>query len=404
MTTRRQFIHGAAGLGTGLLTGGMPVSWAALPGEARFLLVILRGGLDGLAAFPPYGDPDFAAARGGLALPAPGRPGGAIRLDGRHGMHPSLAPLSEFYEREEMLVLPAVAGPQRTRSHFDAQEVLENGLSHANKGMEGWLNRALGHLQSGPDRLGLAIGYDVPLVLWGGVPVASWAPARLPPSDATLLDKVERLYARDALFAKALKEGRTAKKMAGKVMDGSMKKGRGNLRSPGRFAALAAAAGRFLAEPAGTRIAVLEMGGWDTHANQGVSEGRLARNLAPLADGLVQCRSQLGPAWNHTVIAVVTEFGRTVRMNGTRGTDHGTAGAAFLLGGAVAGGRVAGGWPGLSPEKLYKGRDLAPVIDMRAIFAGILHEHLGVSCGKLRQSVFPAADSPVNPSEGFIRT
>jgi len=296
MTTRRQFIHGAAGLGTGLLTGGMPVSWAALPGEARFLLVILRGGLDGLAAFPPYGDPDFAAARGGLALPAPGRPGGAIRLDGRHGMHPSLAPLSEFYEREEMLVLPAVAGPQRTRSHFDAQEVLENGLSHANKGMEGWLNRALGHLQSGPDRLGLAIGYDVPLVLWGGVPVASWAPARLPPSDATLLDKVERLYARDALFAKALKEGRTAKKMAGKVMDGSMKKGRGNLRSPGRFAALAAAAGRFLAEPAGTRIAVLEMGGWDTHANQGVSEGRLARNLAPLADGLVQCRSQLGPA------------------------------------------------------------------------------------------------------------
>lgn len=404
MTSRRDFLAGTAALGLSSAIAMPSLTLAAIPGDKRFVLVILRGALDGLAALPPVGDPDYAGLRQGLALKPAGQPGGVIDLDGFFGMHPAMEALEPFYRNGQLLPVHAVAGPQRTRSHFDAQDVLENGADRAHKTQAGWLNRALAELQRGQTnrRFGLAIGYDVPLVLRGGVPVASWAPARVPPSSASLLDRLSGLYETDAVFARALNEGIAARQMAAKAMGGTMAKGGGNLRRPNRFATLVDAAGRLLAEPDGARIAVLEMGGWDTHANQGAADGRLARNLLLLSKGLASLPDRLGPLWKDTVVAVVTEFGRTVRVNGTGGTDHGTASAAFLVGGAVDGGRVAGRWPGLAASNLYQGRDLAPTTDMRGMMKGVLRDHLGLASSTLDKTVFPDS-SGVRPVADLIR-
>lgn len=402
MSTRRQFIFQAAGASL-VTTAGLPgLALAAAPTDRRLLLVILRGGMDGLSALPPYGDPSYEDLRGNLGIARPNNADGALKLDGFFGLHPALEPLHRFYEREEFLPIHAVAIPQRTRSHFDAQDVLENGATRAHKTPDGWLNRALRTLQAGDNRLGLAVGYAVPPVLRGAVPVASWAPATLPPSAPALLDKLARLYDGDPVFSPALAEGRRAQEMTGKLLGNRTMK-RGNLRSPGRFKALSSAAGRLLAAEDGARVGVIEMGGWDTHANQGAHEGRLARNLSILANGLAALPEQLGPVWRKTAVIVTTEFGRTVRMNGTRGTDHGTAGAAFLLGGAVAGGRVAARWPGLASEALFQNRDLAPTSDLRGLFKTVLRDHMGINPAILDREIFPDSAGATPPPGRLIR-
>ena len=404
MSTRRNFLAGVTG--AGIWTGvGMPgLALAAAPVEQRLLLVILRGGMDGLAALAPYADPNFASLRGKLAIAPPGRDGGAIDLDGRFGLHPALRPLEPFYRREELLPIHAVAIPLRTRSHFDAQDVLENGATNAHETPDGWLNRSLALLQDEDRRLGLAVGYAIPAIMRGPVPVASWAPAKLPPSSGNLLDTLAGLYRDDPLFHKALTEGRRAKAMTANVMGGPGSMARGNLRSPGRFKTLVSAAGRLLAAPDGPRVGVVEMGGWDTHANQGSGSGRLARNLSHLAEGLVLLPEILGPAWDKTVVAVVSEFGRTVRINGSGGSDHGTAGAAFLMGGAVAGGRVVTHWPGLSPENLFENRDLAPTSDIRALFKTVLRDHFKMNSSGLETRVFPNSSGIKGPPGRLIKT
>lgn len=384
MTSRREFLTGAsaAGLLSSFTIPGIAV--AAANTHKRFVLVILRGGMDGLAAFPPIGDPNYQSLRGGLAQSAKN----AIALDRTFSMHKSLEPLMKHYRKGHMAIAHAVAVPQRTRSHFDAQNVLENGAAKAHLMQDGWLNRALSVIDSQEQRLGLSVGYSTPPVMRGTTPTASWAPARIPPSPADLLDTLGNLYQSDPVLGRALNEGRRAQAMTGAVL-GDTKMKRGNMRSPGRFRSLAESAGRLLAAEQGARIAVIEMGGWDTHANQGTTTGRLARNLGLLAQGLDELSLRLTPVWQDTVICVVTEFGRTVRMNGSNGTDHGTASAAMLLGGAVAGGRVATRWPGLSDAALYDGRDLAPTSDMRGLFKTVLRDHLGLPTGILERKVFP---------------
>ena len=388
MLSRRSFLitSGTAGLHTVL---GIPgLAFAGAETDKRLLFVILRGGMDGLSAFPPYGDPDYRAARGALALPAPGRDDGAIDLDGHFGLHPALRPLEDFYRRGEMLVVQAIAIPGRSRSHFVAQDVLENGVSSAHATNDGWLNRTLGLLPQNGFRLGLALGYDMPPVLRGPVPVSSWAPARLPAAAPNLLDQLGILYDGDTVLATALAEGRKAQAMTERVLGSTGGMKRGNLRNQNQFAGLVEAAARLLAAPEGARIAVTEMGGWDTHTNQ---EARLRRNLGLLSKGLAKLPELLGPVWRDTVVMVATEFGRTVRVNGTRGSDHGTAGAAFLLGGAVAGGRVATSWPGLARDQLHDNRDLAPTTDMRGLFKTVLRDHFGIPAKQLETVVFPGS-------------
>jgi len=359
------------------------------------VLVILRGGLDGLAAVPPYAEPQYQNLRGPLALSAPGTDGGALDLDGTFGLHPSLTNLHAMYRAGEALILHAAATPYRERSHFDAQNVLEAGSVTASAAAGGWLNRALGALNvAGEPRGAVALADSVPLVLRGEFAVTSWAPSRLPDTDDDTLARVRRMYeATDPELAARLSAALDARELAGDAGDATMG-GRGGQA----LAPLASAAARFLGSADGPRVAVLDVGGWDTHANQGAAQGALALRLRGLDTGLQLLKSELGSHWQTTSVLVVTEFGRTVAVNGTRGTDHGTAGCAFLVGGAVAGGRVVANWPGLAARDLHEGRDLRATTDLRALFKAVLHERLGVGESALAREVFPGSDA-VKPLE-----
>lgn len=395
MQTRRSLLATSATLT--LLAPFARLASAAPSVDARFVLVILRGGLDGLAAVPPYAEPQYAALRGPLALSTPGTDGGALDLDGTFGLHPALANLHAMYQAREALVLHATATPYRERSHFDAQKVLEAGGVTPGASAGGWLNRALGVLDSSGDAPpAIALADSVPLVLRGELAVTSWAPSRLPESDDDTLARVRRLYeAADPALAESLNGALAAREIAGDAGDGNMG-GRGGQA----VAPLASAAARFLSSPTGPRVAVLDVGGWDTHANQGAAQGALALRLRGLDAGLELLKAELGEHWQTTSVLVVTEFGRTVAANGTRGTDHGTAGCAFLVGGAVAGGRVLGDWPGLAQRDLHEGRDLRATTDLRALCKSVLHERFGVGEAALARTVFPESDS-VAPLEGL---
>lgn len=377
------------------MASGIPgLTFARAESDARFVLVILRGAADGLAIAAPYGDGNYRKIRGELALPAPGDNGGLNKLDGLFGLHPSLPNIYEQYREDQALIVHAVASPYRERSHFDGQDVLENGAAQVGTLRDGWLNRALEPLGGAlGDEMAIAMAQNTPLVLRGDNSVTSWAPSQLPDAEASTLRRLQDLYASDAFFATRLTQALDAQAIA----DGEP--GMGQMRSRGNDAeqlrTMMQAAARFLTADDGPRIAVLEASGWDTHANQGTTTGSLANRLEGLDNGLLTLQSGLGDAWSKTIVAVVTEFGRTVAVNGTRGTDHGTASAAILLGGAVAGGRVMTDWPGLRSADLYQGRDLKPTTDMRSVFKAVLAEHLELPETYLESVVFP--DSKAAP-------
>jgi uncharacterized protein (DUF1501 family) len=352
--------------------------------DARFVLVILRGALDGLAAVPAYGDGAYASQRGALAITAP-----QLKLDGMFALNPSLAQLHERFQSKELIVFHAVASPYRERSHFDGQDLLENGTSAPKSAHDGWLNRALpllpGAKQRATDRIALALAQNVPLVLRGAAHVGSWAPSRLPDTDSDTLQRIADLYSTDEYFASRLQSALAADSVVGE--GAAMGAGR---RDPlNALNTVAAAAGKFLAAADGPRIAVLEASGWDTHANQGAERGQLANRLRGLDQALNSLRTALAAAWSRSAVLVVTEFGRTVAVNGTAGTDHGTGTCAFLVGGAVAGGRVVTDWPGLASSALHEGRDLRPTLDVRSIMKSALASHLGAAEGGIEDKVFP---------------
>ena len=379
---RRRFLQlsGAAGF-----AAAMPrLGFAAAPTGNRLVIVILRGGLDGLHAVPPYADPEYARLRATLAVPAPGRENGALDLDGAFGLHPALAPLHPLYARGELLVFPAATTRYRQRSHFDGQNLLENGSGIPFGAKDGWLNRAIASLDQGERRLGLALGPAVPLLLQGPAPVATWAESPLPKTDEDFLKRVAYTYRDDPLFARTLAEAQGSMSAA---MDGGMDRGMNGGAGRGRelLSAATAAAG-LLARDDGPRVAVIESQGWDTHFGQ---NWRLANLLGQLSAGLVALKDGLGAHWRNTAVMVVSEFGRTAAENGSNGTDHGVGGLALLLGGAVKGGRVVGAWPGLGQAALHEGRDLRPTTDYESLFKAALIERLGVAPAVIEEKVFP---------------
>ena len=397
MISRRTVLQGisASALAGTVLPGRL--AFGAAPTDNRLAFVILRGGLDGLEAAPPYADRNYRSVRPNLAVPAPGNENGALDLDGYFGLHSALAPLHPLYKQKQLLIIQAATTAYRQRSHFDGQNVLENGTGKPSGVSDGWLNRALVHLNDGDRRMGLSVGHAVPLVMRGEAGVRTWAPSNLPQADGDFLTRLTYVYANDRQFAEALRLGRQSQADAAGLMDNMAQQRR---RGPcGQCKLLAQAAGRLLAEPDGPRIAVLEVGGWDTHVNQ---RNRLNNLLRDLADGLVAFKESLGPAWDKTAVVVVSEFGRTVTENGTRGTDHGVGGIAMLLSGAVAGGRIGGDWPGLANAQLYEARDVKPTTDYRSIFKAALRDHIGVSEGIIEDKVFPASRS-ARPMDGIIR-
>ncbi len=393
MTTRREFLALSSGL---FAVAGLPGAvFAAAPGEQRFVLVVLRGALDGLAAVPPLGDPHYAEKRGALALVS----GACVALDHGFALNPGLKALEPYYRKGELLIVPASGNGYQTRSHFDAQDLMECGLSSKTREVDGWLNRALALVQKGDKRLGLAVGGAVPLVLRGAVPVASWEPANFRPADSDFLTALGALYARDPLLGPALRLGLKTQNMSDAVLGDDPRQGAVGF-GPKSFEPLAQAAGKLLGASDGPRIAVLDMYGWDTHVAQGIETGRLYENLTGLASGLDALAQALGPAWSKTAVVAVTEFGRTVAVNGTNGTDHGTASVMFVMGGAVRGGRLYGDWPGL--DKLQDDRDLRVASDSRSIIKGVLRDHLGIDAASLARKVFP--DVPgLKPADDLIR-
>jgi uncharacterized protein (DUF1501 family) len=419
---RRDFLRGgtlaaAAGLaGSGALLRTRVVFAARaqpLAHDPRLVLVILRGAMDGLAAVPPCGDPHYARLREEIAVPAPGAAGGALALDGTFALHPSFTFLHECYGAGELTVFHAVASPYRARSHFDGQDVLENGTAQPHTLRTGWLNRALAalpapaalpqqsaaHAGAGRRReLGVALGQNVPLVMRGPAEVASWAPSRLAPLDDETLARIEDLYAHDPLLAPRLADALAAQSMGSAGRDRAAPL----LQGAGRYTEIIRAAAGFLQREDGPRVAVFDTNGWDTHANEGGARGALGQRFAVLDAALRALKEGLGPAWRDTAVVLATEFGRTAAVNGTRGTDHGTATAALLAGGAVRGGRVVADWPGLAEHALYEGRDLAPTLDLRSVLKGLLHEQLGVPPRALEEQVFPQS-AEARPVKDLLR-
>ncbi len=375
MITRRHLL--ASGL------AALPaLSLAALPGagERRFVFVILRGGMDGLYAAPAIGDPGFADARGALARYAEA----PLPLSGPFALHPLLPQLHAMYGRGEMALVHATGLPYRERSHFDAQQVLESGGSRPHELTTGWLGRAVaaqGGLRA------VALETAVPLVLRGAADVDTWAPSTLPEPSPDLVSRLQAMYANDAALLAALQRASGLRNDAGMatMADGA------NKPAAGRGAALVLArqAADFLQR--GAQVAVLELGGWDSHANQAAPQGALSNNLRTLDALLATLREGLlpGGAWAKTAVLVATEFGREVAPNGTQGSDHGSGGAAFVLGGAVNGGRVIADWPGVARAERFEGRDLRITTDLRAVQRTLLAEHLGVARAALDTSVLP---------------
>jgi uncharacterized protein (DUF1501 family) len=404
---RRTFLTTASlAAGGALLTSR--IAFAGAGGQSRLVIVILRGALDGLSAVPPYGDADYARLRRELAIAPPGSKGGALRLDDTFGLHPSMTFMHEAYEAREATVFHAIASPYRERSHFDAQDVLENGHARPHAAQTGWLNRALAAAEVGKDsrqELGVALGQNVPLVMRGPAPVASWSPSRLAALDEDTLERITDLYANDPLLSKRLADALNADAIASMAREGSEESGVLARREKGAargYTEVIRAAAGFLKREEGPRVAVFDTTGWDTHANEGGAQGQLALRLGALDSGLRTLKAQLGPVWKDTAVLLVTEFGRTAATNGTRGTDHGTGAAAFLVGGAVAGGRVIADWPGLSSRSLHEGRDLKPTTDLRAVMKGLLADQLLVPTNALESEVFPDS-SVARPVKGLLR-
>lgn len=350
--------------------------------DRRLVVYVLRGGMDGLWAVPAVGDPGFATARGVLAEYA----SAPLPLDRLFALHPALTGLHSLWGSKELAVVHAAGLPYQDRSHFDAQQVLESGGAKPYQLRTGWLGRALA---AGGDR-GIAMNNTVPLVLRGPKEVDTWAPSRLPDPSADLVARLERVYAGDPALAGALARARELH------LGMAAPEGGAGMQAPERGALppLTRKAAEFLAQPKGPQVAVLEIGGWDSHQNLASPKGPFVNNLRQLDESLMMLRELLSaPAaqgsWGRTVVIVATEFGREVAVNGTLGTDHGTGGAAFVLGGAVKGGVVHADWPGLAPKDRFEGRDLRTTTDLRAVFKTVLADHLQVPRAALDSQVFP---------------
>ena len=381
---RRSFI-GAGAIGTAALAFAPRMAFAKAETDKRFVFIIQRGAADGLGTIAPVGDPAFAGARGALAEDF----AGAAKLDSTFALHPSLTTIGGLYTRGQALFAHAVASPYRDRSHFDGQNVLETGSAGAYQVKDGWLNRMLGLMPPSQARA-IAVAATVPLALRGSHEVSSYAPSALPRAPDDLLQRVSMLYEGDsqlhALWSEAMGTRALTSDMAND--DGR------NAAATGTLAA------KLLAPENGARIAMIETGGWDTHAGQ---RARLAVQLRGL-DGMIGAlQTGLGPLWSDTIVLVATEFGRTVAVNGTGGTDHGTASAAMLLGGGVKGGRVLTDWPGLSQSALFEGRDLKPTIALDGVIGGAVAGHFGVEPGRAMAALFP--DNGARAAvEGLVRT
>ena len=374
---RRRFIVGMCAGGLATMTAPL-LSLAQVPGKSRLVFVLLRGGLDGLAAVVPFGDKNYAALRGRMAFEKKE----LVPLQDGFGLAPGLQPWQALWKENELVAVQALAIPYRTRSHFDGQAVLETGLGEPRGSSDGWMNRLL-QVMAG-ERSGIAVAAGLPRSLSGSFPVTTWSPARLGAVEDSYIDRLHLLYRQDS---RLLDRFEAALQLSDKGMTAGMGGGRRARMEP-----IMRAAARFLRDPGGPNVAAVEFSGWDTHTNQGMAGGPLDRLLGQLAQGVLAFKDESREAWKDTILVIMTEFGRTARPNGGAGTDHGTAGAAFVIGPKVARSRVITDWPGLGNKQLYENRDLRPSLDTRALLKGALAGCFDLTSSQLNR-IFPGSDS-----------
>ena len=407
-STRRDFLIGSGAL----------FAWAHTPRLARaegrdprVLVVVLRGALDGLAVAAPVGDPDWVKLRGDRALVLDGKPP-ALPLDSFFALNPAMPNLHRLYQAQQATIVHASATPYRDRSHFDGQDVLESGFAKPGSYDSGWLNRALSRLEADGrvnprGSRAFAAGPVTPLVVRGPAPLMTWVPRQPLPASGDTQARLLDLYVHtDPKLARAL-EGR--KDLADLVRDGMDATSQGDQkpalvgmeRVRQYSAEVAGTAAKYLAQPDGPRVGALSFTGWDTHINEGAASGALAGLLGVLDGAIAAFERNMGAAWSETVVVLITEFGRTARINGTDGTDHGTGTVALLAGGALRGGRVIADWPGLKDANLYEKRDLAATTDLRAVLKGVLKDHLLLDDSVLATNVFPGSGD-VKPMPGLL--
>ncbi len=401
---RRQFLNACAA-GAGLLLPLGPHAWAATlapgsgsPTARKLIVVMLRGAVDGMNVVAPVADAEYARLRPNIALAKPGAEEGALNLDGYFGLHPALAPLLPLWEQKKLAFVHASGSPDASRSHFDAQDYMESGTPGVKSTQDGWMNRLLGTLPGAttPTRA-LGIGPVMPRILSGALPATNLAngPAgtRATPLDRPqIANAFDQLYAGHERFGKTYMDGRKAHEevmaAANSGMMSEMQAADNGAPLPNGFPDDAGRLATLMRNNLNIQLAFIALGGWDTHANQGAGSGQLASRLQPLGQGLATLAQRLGPLFDDTVIVVMSEFGRTARENGNRGTDHGHGNAMWLLGGKVQGGQVAGEWKGLADAQLNDGRDLPVTTDFRHVLAHVAERHLRLDASALART-FP---------------
>lgn len=387
MLNRRGFLRGSALLGCSLAAHPLMtrVTFASAPGENRLVVIILRGAMDGLDVFQPYGDPMLAKIRRTISV---GPQQGAFDLDGFYALHPALEMLLPLWKSGELAFAQAVSTPYRDkRSHFDGQDVLEAGSGNDLPEIQrvgGWLNRLLQVMPGATSETAYSVGTDEMKILSGKIRAKSWSPDADLALSAQAQLLLEQIYHEDPIFRDAAADA--GELGGGKMGDFSAKGPTGDVQALARFAA-----SRLNGE---SRVAAYSITGWDTHAQQ---KGVLSRALARLGDSILALRDELGANWQRTTVMAMTEFGRTARENGSGGTDHGTAGALLMAGGAIHGGKAYGDWPGLGEGQLYADRDLMPLRDIRAYSGWAMHNLFGVSRSDLETRIFPGLDLGDDP-------
>jgi uncharacterized protein (DUF1501 family) len=412
--SRREFLRRAAVLGAAGVVMLSPYAWAARAAESdssrkRLAVVFLRGAVDGLNVVVPHGEPNYYNARPTIAIPRAGGEGGVVNLDGFFGLNPALAALEPQWRDGTLAFVHACGSPDPTRSHFDAQDYMESGTPGVKSTADGWMNRVLATLpgQHGPTEA-LSLGPVAPRILSGRMAVANIplgrGAARPTPLDRPIIETAfDRLYRGSDAMSRAYRDGRAARKKLLAELEEDMRAADNGAPSPAGFPGDTGRLARLIARDPTIRLAFLALGGWDTHVNEGSSRGQLANHLKPLSEGLASFAKALGPHYHDTVVVVISEFGRTVRQNGTGGTDHGHGNVMWVMGGPVRGGKVYGAWPGLSTQHLYQERDLAVTTDFREPIAAVLSTHLGLSDSQISR-VFPGRPRSTAHTATLIRT
>ena len=368
-------------------------SFAVDPNPHRLIVVLLRGAIDGLSVVVPYREPSYYGDRPNIAIPQPGEPNGALDLDGQFGLHPALAPLLPLWQQQSLAFVHSCGSNDETRSHFDAQDYLESGTPGVKSTRDGWMNRLLGVMSGKNPIQAVSVGSTTPRILLGKIAVANLpsgkaATNRLQIDKPQVASAFDKLYTSNDAISRTYQEARIARTELLKDLEAEMQIANNGATLPNGFPGDAQRLARLMARDARIQVSYLAVGGWDTHINQGASQGQLARNLGQLGRGLVGLQAELGSVYQNTTIVVMSEFGRTVKENGNGGTDHGHGNVMWLLGGGIRGGKVYGKWAGLAPEQRYQGRDLAVTTDFRDVLGTVLTRGVGIDSGKLSR-IFP---------------